>query len=977
VLNRSKIIITAVLIIGLMVSANSATKPALFSATKIAVVDHPDTSIPNKFYASNRDPLLPSPLIRLPFGSIWPEDWLRKQLEMEADGFTGHLTEISPYCNVKENAWLNPNGIGPNWWEEVPYWFRGFMALGCVLHDPKIIAEAKPWVENMIASQTEFGYFGTQGNLFAPIHPAVPTNILTTPEGKPGLLGEYYEDRDFKTLKATRIDPLIDFDWGGKSPIEGIPGNDFTVRWIGNITVGKTGDYTFSLYTDDGGRLWVNGNKLIDNWSVQSPITISAKPIHLEAGKPYPLKIEYFQASGGSEIRLGWKMPGAVYTPRAGNPDLMPNMSMMFALRAYYEYTGDKRILDLLTKYFHWELSIPDNKFFSGGWQFPRNGDNLDSVYWLYNRTGDPKLLELGNKLMRTGARWMGHVNGGHNVDFSQGFRKPAQYYIQAKDPKYLEATETNYNDMYDVYGQVPGGMFGGDEFARPGHTDPQQAIETCGVVEMMLSQEILLGITGDLKWADRLEDVAFNTLPATMTADMKALRYLTSPNQCNSDKRSKSPILADGGPMQWMNPYEHRCCQHNSGMGWPYFAQSTWYATPGNGLAAIIYSPSKVVAKVGDGTQISITEKTHYPFDGRVEFVVATPKSVNFPLYLRIPGWCQKPRFILNGKPLTAAAKPKSFVAITRKWANGDKLVVDFPMEIRIRTWAKNKNSISVDRGPLTYSIKIAENYIRSGGTDKWPAWEIFPASPWNYGLIINKDNPAESFEVVKKGWPSDNAPFFWNKSPIELKVKAKRIPNWKENHWGLIDALQPSPVKSDQPVETISMIPMGAGRLRVSAIPVIGEGPDAHPWPEPEEPLASFMQSFNDYEAMFDGKLPKDSADRQTPHFTWWAWENFGTVQWVRAKFPKPKEVSAVEVYWYDEMADGSNGDVTLPEWWKLYYKTENEWKEVTNPSGYTIEDNKFNKVTFDPVYTSELKIEVKCRPGKVAGIHEWKID
>jgi len=817
--------------------------PASAQAIRVQVVDKPDVTKPNSYYATNREPLLPSPLVKLPFGSIKPLGWLRKQLELEADGFTGHLIEISPYCIKNNNAWLSPEGLGDAWWEEVAYWLRGFTALGYVLDDQRIINESKQWMENAIASQTEFGYFGTQGNLFGPVQPPVPADLLTTPDGKPGLEGEYYSDTDLKNLVTKRVDANVDFNWGERPPMDGIANKDWSARWTGFITVKKTGDYIFSAASDDGARLWINNELLVDNWRVQACLTFSAKKaIHMEAGTPYPVKLEYWQAAGGAAVRLSWKMPGAQWDPRGGAPDFMPNMSMMYALRSYYEYTGDKRVIDLLTKYFKWQLSVPDNKFFTGGWQFPRNGDNMDSVHWLYNITGDKFLLDLTDKLMRTGASWMsGKVGGGHNVDYSQGWRKPGQYWQQAKDPKYLAATEGNYDTMYDIYGQVPGGMFGGDEFARQGHTDPQQAIETCGTCDMMLSQETLISITGDLKWADRCEEIAFNTLPASFTADMKALRYLTSPNQTNSDKRSKSPVLANGGEMQVMDPYSHRCCQHNSGMAWPYFTQSLWQATPGNGLCAVMYAPSKVIAKVGDGTQVTITEDTQYPFDGKINFALTTPKAVEFPLYFRIPAWCDNPAFKVNGKAIKAEARPKSYVMIERAWANGDKVIVNFPMQLKVKTWTKQKDAVSVNRGPLTFSVKITEKYVPYRPERAWKGWEIVPGSPWNYGLVIDKANPAKSVKVVTKPWPADGQPFKWDQAPIELQVKAKKIPNWTENIWGTIDALQQSPIKSAQPVETISMIPMGAGRLRVSALPVISNGADAKEWVPFSRPASS----------------------------------------------------------------------------------------------------------------------------------------
>ncbi|MGN6642649.1 MAG: beta-L-arabinofuranosidase domain-containing protein, partial [Verrucomicrobiota bacterium] len=711
---------------------------------KVQVVDRPETTVPaNTFYSGNRPPLLPSPFINLPFGAIKPQGWLRKQLELEADGFTGHLTEISGFCRKEGNAWLNPEGEGENSWEEVPYWFRGYAALGYVLDDAKIIKEAQQWIEAALASQTEYGYFGPRANLGAPVHPAVPADLFTTPDGQPGLVAEYFSDQNFEKSQGKRVDAQIDFNWRKSNPpMSGLQGEHYSVRWTGRLTAKTTGDYVFSLYCDDGARLWLNGKVVMEDWgSHVARTTVARQPVHLEAGQPVDVRLDFFQDINDAEIRLGWKQPGAVYEAR-NMPDLMPNMNMLFALRSYYEYSGDQRVLDLMKRYFDWQLTIPDKMFFSGGWQVPRNGDNLSSVYWLYNRTGDPKLLELAAKVQRCGASWMKTVTGGHNVDFSQGFRKPALFYQQNHDPGFLLATEKNWDSIMGIYGQVPGGMFGGDEFARAGYTDPRQAIETCGAVEMIISEAMLLNITGDSKWADRCEDIAFNTLPATMTADMKALRYLTSPNQVNSDARSKAPELADGGPMQVMNPHEHRCCQHNSGAGWPYFAQSLWQATPGNGLAAVMYAASTVNAKVGNGTEVTIAEATTYPFDGHISFTVKSSASAEFPFYLRIPKWCQNAALELNGKALKFASQPGAYVKVERTWKNGDHLKLMLPMAVSVRTWAANQNSISVDRGPLTFSINIREEYLQfepKRFAEPWPAWEIKPSSPWNYALKIN----------------------------------------------------------------------------------------------------------------------------------------------------------------------------------------------------------------------------------------------
>jgi len=794
----------------------------------IAVVDRPDaqeagTAEPNAFYVGNRPPLIPSPFMKLPIGAIRPEGWVRKQLELQADGFIGRLTDISRYLNKENNAWLSADGEGEHGWEEVPYWVKGFGDTGYVLGDERIIQEARIWLDAAIAGQREDGYFGPRANL-----------------------------------------------------------------------------------------------------------------THLD-----------------------------------GKPDLWPNMIMLFALQSYFEYSGDARVLDLMTKYFRWEMSIPEDDFLIPFWQQQRAADNLFSIYWLYNRTGEPWLLELAGRNHRHTANWTDDVANWHNVNMCQAFGGPTTYYVQSKDPKHLEASERNYRKIRDMYGQVPGGLFGGDENCRPGYTGPRQAIETCGIVEMMLSSEVLLKISGDPKWADRCEDAAFNTLPASMTPDLKALRYLTAPNLVLSDRHNKSPGVQNRGPMFLMNPHGHRCCQHNMGHGWPYYAEHLWLATPGNGLAAMLYAPCRVTAKAGDGAEVTIDERTRYPFEGRIEFAVSTSKTTRFPLYLRVPGWCDGLAVTINGAPVKVEAKPQSYICVDRAWADGDTLVLELPMPITITKWEENKGCVSVNRGPLTYSLKIGEKYVREGGTDDWPAWEIHPTTPWNYGLVLDEGGPARSFEVIEKEWPASNQPFEADAAPIALRAKAKRIPNWQQDPLGLVGKMEPNPVKSDQPVETVTLIPMGCARLRIAAFPTIGEGPDAHDWPPPPPPLPLKASYVHDsIEAIMDGVEPKNSNDQGIPRFTWW--NHLGTQEWVEYTFEE-KEVSEVEVYWFD---DTGVGRCRVPQSWRLLYKHGDQWLPVENPGAYGVDRDRFNKVAFDPVSTSGLRLDVQLQSDFSGGILEWKV-
>ena len=664
----------------------------------VSNVKRPVTTVINSFYKGNKQPLQPLNFIKLPVGSIKPQGWILKYLELQRDGLTGKLGEISAWLDKDNNAWFDSNGKGDHGWEEVPYWLKGYGNLGYILKDEKMIAETKLWLNKVFESQQPNGYFG------------------------PRIIETAHQDN-----KGT-------------------------------------------------------------------------------------------------------------------SPDLWPNMLMLWCMQSYYEYSNDARVIPFMTKYFKWQLTVPDEKLLKIYWENSRGGDNLYSVYWLYNRTGEKWLLDLANKIHKNTADWTQKSNlpNWHNVNIAQCFREPATYFMQTKDSSHLKATYNNFYLIRTLYGQVPGGMFGADENARKGFNDPRQAVETCGMVEQMASDEILMGITGDPMWADHCEDVAFNTYPAAVMPDFKGLRYLTAPNMVVSDSRNHAPGIQNEGPFLMMNPFSSRCCQHNHTQGWPYYAEHLWMATPDNGLAAMLYNSSSVTAKVGSGkgSLVTLKQTTHYPFDEQIKIEISTPTAVNFPLYLRIPNWCKNADISINGQAQPINLQPGSYAKIERKWQQGDVVEMVLPMKLKKDVWDKNKNSVSINYGPLTYSLKIDESYKemdskksaigdskwqKNADPSQWPSYEIYPASLWNYGLSLNEKPLEEQFEIIKKPWPENNFPFTLNDVPVLLRAKGKVIPEWILDKNGLCDVLPQSPVMVTTNEVPIELIPMGAARLRISSFPVV----------------------------------------------------------------------------------------------------------------------------------------------------------
>jgi hypothetical protein len=272
---------------------------------------------------------------------------------------------------------------------------------------------------------------------------------------------------------------------------------------------------------------------------------------------------------------------------------------------------------------------------------------------------------------------------------------------------------------------------------------------------------------------------------------------------------------------------------------GWPKFAQNLWFATPDNGLAALVYSPSEVTAKVAAGRRVKITEDTCYPMDDKIKLTVQIlddpQNEITFPLRLRIPGWCPSAALAINGKPAPAAPAGK-IAEINRAWKNGDVLELTLPMTVATSTWYDN--SVAIERGPLVYALRMSEQWTQK----KVPAaeiprygekfWEVTSPDKWNYGIIdFHGKDTAGQFKVEIDP-ARQREKFFWNveNAPIQIKARAREITTWHlydemagplpRSVWGG----NPGEDKTQIPPETeITLIPYGCATLRISEFPVV----------------------------------------------------------------------------------------------------------------------------------------------------------
>lgn len=496
------------------------------------------------------------------------------------------------------------------------------------------------------------------------------------------------------------------------------------------------------------------------------------------------------------------------------------------ALVAWYQATGDKRILDALVKAY-------------AGYPAPLNDlgglCNIDAALETYAFSGDRRVLDPILTAMRSPAKsefqntvrqWCeGQFVPVHAVYTNEFIRLPALVYPWTNEPRYLHASLGAFAWLEREH-MLPYGVASGEEFLSG--IGALRKTETCDVAASIWSTLWMYRILGERGYGDAIERAFFNAGPAPIARDFQTMCYYQSPNRLRSDSL---PCVQPHSPGPSGNRF-HRlsaplCCVGAVNRTVPSYITYLWMATADRGLAAALYGPCTVSAVAGPGVPVKLTCTTAYPFEETIRVSVEPQSKASFPLYFRIPACCAKGSAAINRTPLDVTADKNGFLRISREWSSGDQIELRFPMPVRVeRSYETEFPSAfpkyfsfepaavfikrrlpyaSVTLGPLLFALAIADQ------DPDTPA----PGAQWQYALDMLAEKHGADITVERSPMPAT-----WNwplDAPLKLSVPAQAI-DWKPTD---AQALPDAPVAGKGP-QTIRLVPYGCTKFRVSMFPV-----------------------------------------------------------------------------------------------------------------------------------------------------------
>jgi DUF1680 family protein len=538
------------------------------------------------------------------------------------------------------------------------------------------------------------------------------------------------------------------------------------------------------------------------------------------------------------------------------------------------------------------------------------------------------------------------HEAVGHAVRAAYMYSGMADVAALTGNHAYLNAIDDIWNDVVGKKIYLTGGIgaTGAGEAFGAAYELPNMSAyaETCASIASVYWNSRMFFLHGDSKYIDVMEKILYNGLLSGISQDGKHFFY---PNP-----------LASMGQHQRSAWFGCACCISNVTRFMP-SVPGYVYAQDKNNLYVNLFMSNKANIVLPSG-KVDIEQTTEYPWKGKVQIAVSPQKTTAFSLRIRIPGWAKqeaipgdlyqfedksaKPIVItLNGKAATYKME-KGYAVFTRTWTKGDKIQIDFPIEVE-KVVANpqvedDRGRFALQKGPVVYCLEGPDNYdnaVQNIVLDKNKSLkETFNESLLNGVLVLSATGSS-----TRRQLNTDEL--------LKTDQEVKAIPYYSWNN-------------------------RGAGEMEVW-IPY--EASAAHPKPAPtiasKSKVSSSLNNNRMQKALNDQYDPKNSQDHSAIYLHWWPKKN--TLEWVQYDFEQESTISESSVYWFD---DGPFGGCRIPASWRLLYKDGDNWVPVKNITPYEIAKDKYNSVKFEPVTTKALRMEVKLPEDFATGLHEWMV-
>ncbi len=475
---------------------------------------------------------------------------------------------------------------------------------------------------------------------------------------------------------------------------------------------------------------------------------------------------------------------GCRFHHKRGNGELWATSRMLMATLAYYEFTGDKRFLDASEKAARLVMdNYSDENYFevnSRGGGVSHGVGFFENLEWLYRITGDNDYLEFAVKLYEDFNN--GNVRDDdlktqqllnekelfdkHGAHIAEGFFIPEFIATLVDEKRYDSAANNALEKLYQHL--TPSGAMRCDEWIKGRKGTADERYEYCGIAEMVSPLSKMITFTGNIQLADRIEKMTFNAGQGARFPVLKAVSYLTADNRIKIKHREIAKRESYDAAH-----FAAACCALNAGRLMPYYTEGMWMKDEEkNQVLAMLYGPSVLNTQLGD-TQIEIEEKTDYPFEDQIKFVLKPEKPKTFSLVLRKPFNCQDIKW-----DIPENAKLEEFndrLVISHKWQKGDEVQVKFNFKIQQVEQPESKtvkdSGVYIQRGPLVYALPFEHRIkeVKEHRNSGFYRYKVKAIDKSNWKLKLNTK---EKLEFIPADKQNITEPWEWNKPVVKIKA-------------------------------------------------------------------------------------------------------------------------------------------------------------------------------------------------------------